>query len=150
MDIEKYTRPSELLKYSFLWSITRLVIAALALFLGGIPPIYKIIQYGAYGGIFDLLLKLCWIISGVASVYLLYEWTSRGQMLFRAKKQEDLILFLVMIVSGINLGLVSIIGKNIGMSILSNRIIFIAVGLLYLYVAYDLFTKWQKNGNKLI
>ncbi|MDP1689127.1 MAG: hypothetical protein Q8L47_03280 [bacterium] len=144
--------PKELEKYSFLWSEIRLIIAAIALFLGGIPPIYKIMPYDAFGGLVGILLKLCWIISGATALYLLYKWNKSGQKLFNEKDPKDLITFIVLIVSGVNLGIAGLLGNNIGMSMIpydSRSLIFIIVGAIYLFAAYNLFIKWQKNSNKL-
>ncbi len=133
-------------KFSFLWSEARLVIAALALFIGGIPPL---VAYGPFpSGLTRTLLVLSWIISGLASGYLLYEW-SQHRKLFASKKPFDVAAFAIMVISGINLGITGLFGRNIGMSISSNRTLFIIVGLLYLYVAYYLYNRWSASGKKL-
>ncbi len=145
MDIKQHTTPEMLEKYSFLWSEVRLVIAAVALFIGGIPPILFL---KLPSGLTTSLLTLCWIISGVAAVYLLYRWNEK-KTLFGAKVRLDTYAFFIMVVSGINLGIVGIFGRNIGMSIASSRIVFFAVGVAYLVAAYHLHRRWKANGGKI-
>jgi uncharacterized membrane protein YuzA (DUF378 family) len=139
--------PKQLETYSFWWSEVRLVVAALALLIGGVPPILLIAPSSMYA--FTALgLKLAWIVSGLASAYLLYRWYHNGQRVFGGKDHQDTLAFLVMTISGINLGLAGIFGKNLGMNIMSGKIVFLIVGLIYLYVAYHLYTRWNKH-NKL-
>ncbi len=145
----KFTDPDSLEKYSFLWSEARLIIAAVALFLGGVPPLKALIPFDFVSGLIQSILTVCWIISGIVSVYLLYIWNQKGQTVFKGKDQKDLASLAVMIASGINLGLVGLTGNNIGMSLSSNRGVFIATGLIYLFAANNLYTKWNKNGQKL-
>jgi len=47
------------------------------------------------------------------------------------------------------LGLVGILGLNIGMSITMNQLVFIAVGVLYIVSALHLFMRWNESGEKL-
>ncbi len=150
MDIKEYTKPDSLEKYSFFWSEVRLVIAAIALFLGGIPPVLKILSSSS--GLYSLvgsLLTLAWIISGVASAYLLYRWYIGGRMLFGGKDKKDMAAFLVASVSGLNLGLAGLLGSNIGMSISSSTFIFVLVGLLYLASAFYLWRRWNASGKRI-
>src|SRR3989344_8325172 len=93
-------------RYSFLWSEVRLIIAALALFLGGVSPLLKL---GLPSGLASSLLTLSWIISGVAAVYLLYR-RHKTKLLLGGKDKWDAVAFFVMVVSGINLGLVGLLG----------------------------------------
>jgi hypothetical protein len=53
------------------------------------------------------------------------------------------------VVSGINLGLAAVLGHNIGMSISSNYIIFIVVGVIYLLSYLQLQKGWKKSGQKI-
>ena len=145
MDIKKHTHPDNLEKYAFLWSEARLLIAAVALFLGGVPPIIKIFS----SSVVYSLLNLSWIISGVAATYLFYMWYTKGMKLFGGTDHRDAAAFFITVVSGINLGLVGIIGTNIGMAISSNKIIFAIVGVLYIVSALHLFMRWNENGKKL-
>ncbi len=139
----------ELERYSFLWSEARLLIGALALFLGGVPPIVLLLGGSALVGIVALVLKLAWIASGVAAVYLLYRWYGNGMTVFGGKNLKDTLAFGVMVVSGLNLGIVGLIGTNIGMSIASSRPVFIIVGVVYLFCAYYLYQRWKLHGEKL-
>jgi hypothetical protein len=142
----------DLLKYSFLWTIARLPIAAIALFIGGTPPVYMLFSSVGLGNL-PLLqtgLTIAWIISGVASAYLLYMWHNHKMKLFGAHDAVDMGAFIIATVSGINLGIVGLIGKNIGMSIVdSNYAAFLIMGVLYLASAYHLYTKWDKHHQKL-
>lgn len=139
----------EMERYSFLWSEARLVIAAVALLLGGVPPIVWILGGSAYFGIVGLLLKLAWVASGVASVYLLYRWYTKGMMLFGHGNMKDKLAFGVMTVSGINLGLVGLIGTNVGMGIAASQPVFVIVAVIYLFAAYYLYKRWRAHGEKL-
>ena len=139
--------PHDLEKYAFLWSEVRLVIAGIALVLGGIPPIFLILP-GAYG-LTAPLLKLCWIISGVAVAYLAWRWYDKKMHVFGGKDNTDSIAFAVMIVTGLNLGLTGLTSNNIGMSIIGGRVVFFVVGLLYFWVAYHLYNRWKKSGKRV-
>lgn len=149
MDIKEHTHPDKLERYSFLWSEARLVVAAVALLLGGYPPVLYFLAFSPLYGIVSLLLKLAWIISGVAAGYLLYRWYTGGQKIFGGSDMKDNVAFFVSVISGINLGIVGILGKNIGMSMTSNYIVFVIVALLYLAAAYHLYTRWKAKGEKL-
>jgi hypothetical protein len=132
-------------RLSFLWSEARLVIAAAALFLGGVPPVLKILPGVPLVG---SLLTLAWLISGIASLYLLYRWYTGGQTLFGGKETKDMVAFFVMTISGLNLGIAAL-WQNIGMSISSNYIIFLAVGILYLLAALHLYRRWVAHDESL-
>lgn len=145
-----YTSPGQLEKASFLWSEVRLVVAALALFLGGVPPIYYVFGYlSPLYGLIRLGLTLAWIISGLAALYMLYRWNNNGRKLFGKMEQYDTYAFWVTVVSGINLGLAGVLGRNIGMSILYGHLIFGVVGLLYLATAWHLWKRWNESGQKV-
>ncbi len=145
MDIPQHTTPDRLERYSFLWSIVRLVIAAVALFLGGTPPVLLIFRNV---GIVSMLLILSWIISGLASLYLIYRW-SKTKTVFGGKQKYDVWTFWIMIISGLNLGIMGILGTNIGMQISTNKIIFLLTGAIYLVSAYHLYTRWKSHGEKV-
>lgn len=152
MNIQKHTAPENLEKYAFYWSELRLVLGAIALLIGGTPLIMKL---GLYG--FGRVLGLCWIISGMASGYLLYRWFKNGKMLFGKKsfdKTEDkghlnTIAFLIMIVSGFNLGITGLVGTNIGMNISSSYISFVLMAVLYIFSGLHLWKQWKNNGKKI-
>ncbi len=141
MNIQEHTTPERLEKYAFLWSEARLVLGAVALIIGG-KPLLTVILPTASG-----ILNVFWLVSGIAAIYLLYRWY-QTRMLFGGKEKLDLYAFLVMGVTGINLGLVPILG-NIGMRIASNKLVFIIVGVLYLAVAYQLFRRWKANNERV-
>ena len=135
-------------RYGFLWSEVRLVIAAVALLIGGVPPIYLIAPPSLLG-IARLGLVICWIISGLIALYLMYQWHLAGHKLFGKKDTKDAVAFVVMGVSGINLGLAGILSKNFGMSIMSGRLVFLLTAAVYIYVAYHLYTRWKAHGERL-
>lgn len=149
MNIQQQASPANLEKYSFLWSEARLVIAAIALFIGGFPPILKIAPYALYS-LASSLLTVAWIISGITSAYLLYRWYTGTKTLFGGKKQLDAAAFFVSVISGINLGLTGILGTNIGMTISSNYTVFILVGVIYLASAFHLYKRWGISGGKML
>jgi len=146
MNIKEYTLPDKLERYSFLWSEARLVIAAVALFLGAVPPLRYL---PLPSGLMNTILTLSWIISGIAAVYLLYRWYKANWVVFGGKAQMDMAALGVSIVSGINLGLTGILRNNIGLSISSNQVVLIIVGVLYLAAAFQLYTRWSSYGKKI-
>lgn len=149
MNSNNFSDPHKLERYSFLWTEARLIIAAIALLLGGIPVLRFLLPVPALFGLVGTILTLAWIISGAAAVYLLYRWYTGGQMLFGAKSTQDTIAFFVAVVSGINLGLVGLLGRNIGMSISSNYIVFVITALIYLAAAAYLYKRWNASGQRL-
>ncbi len=148
MNENEHLKPHMLERYSFLWSEARLIIAAIALFIGGYPPILKITPFFLYG-LVSSLLTIAWIISGIVSGYLLYRWTKNNQMLFGGKAQMDTVAFFVNIISGFNLGIAGLIGLNIGMSISSNYLLFSLVAVIYLLSAFHLFKRWKASEEKI-
>jgi len=150
MDFKEYTHQNKLERYAFLWSEARLLIASVALFLGGIPVLIFIIRTIPFiASILGLVLTLSWIISGVASAYLLYKWLMGGRILFGGKARLDTVAFLVSVISGLNLGIVGLFGTNVGMNILSNRAIFAITALIYIASAYHLHKRWKEKGENM-
>ena len=140
--------PKDLERYSFLWSEARLIVAAVALLIGGVPPIYLIAPASLFAAArFGLI--MCWIISGLASLYLLYRWWKSEQKVFGKKDPKDTVTFLVLVLSGINLGLAGVLSKNIGMTLASGRFVFFITAAVYLFAAYHLYSRWKANGEKL-
>lgn len=133
-------------RYGFFWSEARLLIAALALFLGGVPPALRFFGWFPLVG---SLLFISWVFSGLVSVYLLYRWYEHKWHLFGGKQPLDVAAFSVNIISGLNLGAAGLIGRNIGMSISSNYVIFILVAIVYLASAVYLYRRWSGHGEKL-
>lgn len=151
MNYKHHLHPDRLERYSFLWSEARLVIAALALFMGGVPPAVSMAfalsmpVAGLIGG----LLTLSWIISGIASAYLLYRWISIGKKIFGMRNRHDLAAFLVSVISGINLGLTGLTGRNIGMTIFPGYLFFLIAAIAYLIAAWHLWRRWKSHGERL-
>ena len=147
--VHHHTQPAQLEKYSFLWSEARLIVAALALFLGGVPPIMYLAQVlGLYNPLYSLL-TMAWILSGLASAYMLYRWNMNGRKLFGAREPKDMYAFFVSVISGLNLGFAGLLGTNIGMSISSAYPLFIAVGVAYILSAVHLNKRWREHGQKI-
>jgi uncharacterized membrane protein YuzA (DUF378 family) len=145
MNYKTFIQPAQVEWRTFLWSQARLVVAAVALFAGGVPPVlFLFTGSGVY-----TLLRLAWIISGVASAYLGYRWYKNGQHLFGGKNRNDTVAFLISVISGLNLGWAGLVGTNIGMSIASSRPIFFIVGAIYIWAAYTLQQRWNAYGHKL-
>lgn len=140
-------QPGLLERYAFLWSLARLVIAAFSLFFGAMPIVYNLGMSG-----FSSLLMLFWLISGVAALYLGYLWYKGGMKVFGKDDTKTKVLFLILVLSGLNLGWASI-GGNIGMSIVGygafSGIIYKLTALVYLYVAYILWQEWKTHGEEL-
>ncbi len=149
MDLKDHATQDRLERYSFLWSEARLVIAAMALLLGGVPPVLYFLAFSPLYGLAYALLKLAWVISGVASAYLLYRWYQSGMKVFGGNETKDMVAFAVSIVSGLNLGFVGLLGTNIGMNITSNYIVFVVTAVMYLAAACYLYTRWKAQGQKL-
>ncbi len=133
-------------RYSFIWSEIRLGLAAIALLLGGVPVVRLIFPFSPL--VFSLLV-ISWVVSGVASGYLLYRWFKAENFLFGKNISLDTAAFFVSIVSGLNLGIAGIIGQNIGMLISSSRFIFLVVAIIYVASAYHLWRRWKDSGEKV-
>ncbi len=146
MNINEHTAPDKLERYAFLWSILLLVVTALSLFFGVMPIVYTVV---GYGGIITPFLTLSWLISGIAGIYLLYLWYKAGYRVFGKTDMKDIVMFLIMAVTGVNVGL-GALGNNILMNLAYNfgsfDIIYKAVAIIYLAVAFYLFTKWKGGG----
>jgi uncharacterized membrane protein YuzA (DUF378 family) len=149
MATSSYLAPHEIERYSFLWSQTRLLIAAAALFMGGVPPAYVLFRNAALYVIVAPLLRLAWIISGAASAYLLYRWNANRQMVFGGKAQKDIIAFFISIVSGLNLGITGLMGINIGMSVFHGSLIYMVAAVLYVFAFIQLLNRWNASGKKM-
>ncbi len=150
MDIKRHTHPDALEKYSFLWSEARLLVAALALFIGGVPPVWYLFSgVAALYGVVSAGLTLAWIISGLASAYLLYRWIRAKWMVFQGKKSADVVAMAVSVISGINLGIAGLFGRNIGMTAFPWYGFLLLAGLAYLVSAYHLWMRWNASGKKI-
>jgi len=149
MNTEEFTNKNNLERFSFLWSQARLVIAAAALFLGGIPVLSFVLRAVSLYGIVSAILTISWIISGAASLYLLYMWNKEGRKLFGGRSRYDTLLFLVSVISGVNLGLAGLLRTNVGLTISSNRAVLMVVGLIYLYSAWHLQKRWNSSDKKI-
>ena len=149
MNIQEHTHPDKLEKYSFYWSEVRLLIASIALFLGGIPPVFYFIRINALYCPLNLGLQLAWVISGVASAYMLYRWNQNGRKLFGGSDSKVTAAFFISVISGLNLGVVGIFGTNIGMNITMNYFVFCVVGLAYIASAFYLHKEWKSKGGKI-
>lgn len=152
MNYKHHLHPDRLERYSFLWSEIRLIIAAVALFIGGVPPLVAISFRLSLpvSGFIGALLTLSWILSGLASGYLLYRWFSADKKLFGGRDRKDLAAFFVSVISGINLGLAGLMGRNIGMTIFPGYLFFLIAGIAYLAAAWHLWYRWKAHGEKIV
>lgn len=148
MELKHHLHPDKLETYSFWWSEARLVLAALTLLLNGMPFIFFVLPRGFIILTWPLL-ELSWLISGVASAYMIYRWYAGGQKLFGHKKIEDLVAFAISVISGINLGLAGVTHMNIGMQIAGGRLMFLIVAVVYLIVAGYLLKRWNESSTKI-
>jgi hypothetical protein len=148
MNINEHTTPEKLIRYAFLWSLARMMIASLSLFLSATPIAYRFLGSSAYS-----LLPLFWLISGAASVYLVYVWYARGQKLFGGNDPKDRIAFFILVVTGINLGFAALSYGNIGMNIVWGMpiadIIYKLTAIVYIIAAYYLFKRWKEHHEQL-
>ena len=136
-------------RYSFLWSEARLIIGSIALLIGGVPPVLFILPFSATASIVSFFLRLAWIISGVASAYLLMRWYKEGMVVFRKKDWLDILALFVSIVSGLNLGFTGLFGENPGMTINSSYPIFLLTAVIYVATAVYLYKRWNEHSQKL-
>ncbi len=127
-----------------------MLVAAVALFVGGVPVVYFIYPTGATVGLFAALLTIAWIASGITAGYLAYRWFKGGKRIFGKSDKVDLVAFLVSVVSGINLGIVGLGGQNIGMTFVSgNKVLFFITGAAYVWSAWQLWKGWKGYGKKV-
>jgi hypothetical protein len=119
----------------------------MSLFLGGVPAVYLLVPASMYS-ITTFALKLAWAISGVSAIHLLYRWYDSGQKIFSHKDHKDTLSFLLLIVSGLNLGFAGVFGVNLGMMIANGWILFV-MGVLYLLAAYQLWVSFKRNKNRV-
>ena len=150
MDMQPHLTPASLERYAFYWTEARLVVAAAALLLGGFPPVYMLLPIPALYGLLTVGLKLAWIVSGVASGYLVYRWYQNDQKVFCGTDTKDKVAFLFSVVTGINLGITGLLGVNIGMSITSSPVLYAIAGLAYLLVAGYLWKRWSASGHHIV
>jgi hypothetical protein len=135
-------------RYAFLWSLCRMAIAVLSLFLGASPILLGIVGYQ--------VMMLAWLISGVAALYLGYRWFSGGKRVFGGNNQKDTWAFLIMVVTGINLGYTAFstnIGMNLAYSIVGMSLadlLYKATAVLYAVVVYYLYKRWKENGERVV
>ena len=152
MDINEHMKPDKLEYYSFVWSEARLLIAAVALAIGGVPVLRAIFPIPAFYSLIGLVLTVSWLISGAVSAYLLYRWVMGGKLLFGKKDNLDLVAFMVNVVTGFNLGYTGLIGTNIGMSMVpmaNARVIFGIAAIVYIGTAIYLYRRWDASGKRI-
>lgn len=133
-----------------MWSEARLIISAVALFLGGVSPLLGLFPTADHYSAVWPILKISWIISGITSAYLLYRWSEK-KTLFGKKNLWDRIAFLVTVVSGLNLGVTGFLGTNIGMSLVEGRseMVFIVTGMIYVATAIYLLMRWKDSDQRI-
>jgi hypothetical protein len=142
-------KPHMIERYSFLWSEARLVIASVALFIGGVPLLRAILPFGLFFGLVSFLLTGAWLISGLVSCYQIYRWITGNKTVFGGKVPLDTTAFWISAISGINLGLAGLSGRNLGMQIFPSYFFFFIAGLIYLATAFHLWKRWKASGEKM-
>ncbi len=106
MNFKHHTTPGKLEEYAFKWSQLRLIIAAVTLVISAPTPIvFELLSSSSSGGLISTLLTVCWLITGAASLYMLYRWNTSGQKVFGKRDPKDTVAFFISVVTGINLGL---------------------------------------------
>lgn len=126
-----------------------MVLAAIALFLGGVPVLRVVIPISFLAGLVGTILTLSWLISGVVSVYWLYRWNKGKKLLFGRRKRLDTVVFFIAVISGLNLGFAGLSGNNLGMIMSSSTSTFVIVGLLYLASAAYLLKQYRRHNEKI-
>jgi len=150
MDLKEHTKPENLLRYSFMWNQLRLFVAALSLIFGGFPIIFSL--FSSSSSMVGSLLTIAWIISGLSAAYLLYAWNQGGRKIFGGVDMKDQVALFIAIFSGLHLGLAGFTGTNIGMKVVPYSMltfVLIVTGILYLWSAWHLHTRYKANGEKL-
>jgi hypothetical protein len=124
-----------------------MAIATLSLFMGASPIFMEMVGPG--------VMSLAWLISGASALYLGYRWYTGGKKVFGGNDKKDTIAFLIMVVTGINLGYTAI-DTNIGMNLVYpfgdedlSDIIFKATAVLYALVAFHLFKRWKASREQV-
>lgn len=149
MNIDKHTTPEKLERYALLWSLARMVIAALSLFFGAMPVAFRL---AGPSNFIASLMPLFWLVSGAAAIYLTYLWNKNNRMLFGGTDSKDTVAFFVMVISGINLGYAAI-GSNIGIGMAYDLgltgILLKLTAIIYVVVAYYLWSRWKESGEQL-
>ena len=135
-----YMNPANLVRYAFYWTMAQMAITVLALLMGGYPPVFYILGYGS---LVTLGLKLAWIMSGAAAAYLLYRCYKNKHKIFTKETPYDKPAFLFAIITGLNLGVVGLLNKNIAMMITSSGVIYNLVAVAYVVAIIYLWRRWS-------
>jgi hypothetical protein len=150
METEEYTTAKKLERYSFLYSELRLIVAAVALGIGGVPPVmYVAVMLPMLSMFIATLLSLAQILAGLASAYLVFRWQQHGWQVFGGKQQADQLAFFVSTFSGIHLGIAGLAGVNIGMQFTMSYVVFAVAALAYVISAWYLYKRWKEEGERL-
>lgn len=136
-----------LIKYSFYWLMLLLLFSAGAMFLGARPPVTLIFGYSS-SAVWSIL-DICWIVSGVAAAYLVYQWQQHNRQVFGGRETKDRIAFWFMIVVGLNMGVAGIFGPNLFLNMFENKVVYVVAGGVCLIQAYHLWNRWRKSGEVL-
>lgn len=124
------------------WSLVRMVLVASVLLFGAVPLLGQLVFLSPF-------VPWLWVVSGLFSVYLGYRWFVSDMKLVSHNDLLSTLSFLLVILSGLNLGLASF-SQNFGMflveDVLMSDFIVKAVGVLYLLVAGYLYRQWSESG----
>ena len=147
MSINEHTSPAKLERYAFYWLLLLLLFSAAALFLGARPAITLVTGY--YSSSVWSLLNVAWLISGAAAAYLTYLWLQNGKQVVGTSDTKTQVTFWFMLLAGYNLGITGLLGNNIFLNVINNKILWYATGVLCLLAAYRLYTQWKANDESL-
>jgi hypothetical protein len=141
MDIKEKVQQRSLVEWAFMWNQARLIIAGITLVIAQQVPV--LVYLPVLGRLASSFMVLAWLISGVAAVYLIYNWYTSGKTVFGGNDTKDVIAFWVATISGVHLGLAAIY-TNIGFAVTPDFLIvpaMILAGLAYFWSAYRLHSR---------
>lgn len=146
IDWETHLKPGNLERCAFYWLWGLLLVSALALLVGVNQPHPKFFR-----PLYWPMQELAWLLSGIAAVYLVYRWQQADRQLFPDGKihfvNKDKLAFWLMILTGLNVGLTSVIGHNIFLSLFWDRLIHGVVMIACLAAAYHLHLRYHAVGS---
>ena len=145
--MEEHMTPAKLERYAFFWLIGLLALSAIAMLLGARPLAHVVFGYSSNS--INSLLNLSWIISGVAALFLAYQWTKHSKQVFGGNDKKDLAAFLIMLLTGFNLGIYGILGQNYILNINDSFAYLIILSALCIWSGYHLWTRWTESGERV-
>lgn len=144
MDTNSFTKPENLVQYSFYVTVAGLFLTAF-LYLTTSPWFAMGYYYGS--------LDLFWILAAVAAGYLLYKWFKSDRSIFGGNDVKDVAAFWFLIVMSINQGL--LMSMHMGFYFASFFMGFGPLGhlllaALYGYAGYYLVKRWKETNGGMV